>query len=119
MKVSYKEFKGQEMGVSIVVTLDSEVLEEALTIAKEKHCELSEYVSRLVVEDPKFRREMPSSATTIEASSRLPADGIDLEELESSLLQQALDLSDNNQSAAARLLGLSRAKVRTLLKRIE
>jgi DNA-binding NtrC family response regulator len=119
MKVSYKKFKEQEMAVSIVVTLDSEVLEEALIKAKEQHCDLSEYVSRLVVRYLKFRREMPSSAAYIDASSRLPPDGIDLEELENSVLQQALDLSDNNQSAAARPLGISRAKFRTLLKRTE
>ncbi len=46
----------------------------------------------------------------------LPADGIDLEALERSLARQALERSGNNQSAAARLLGLSRSKFRTLLK---
>lgn len=49
----------------------------------------------------------------------LPPEGIDLEELENDLVRQALDLADDNQSAAARLLGLSRAKFRVLLKRIK
>ncbi len=47
---------------------------------------------------------------------KLPESGIDLEELEKDLIRQALDMSNNNQSAAARLLGLSRSKFRTRLK---
>ena len=47
---------------------------------------------------------------------RLPPEGVCLETLEGSLVCQALELSGNNQSAAARLLGLSRAKFRVLMK---
>ncbi len=45
----------------------------------------------------------------------LPATGIDYEELQRSIVSQALDLTQGNQSAAARLLGVSRARFRTLL----
>ena len=49
----------------------------------------------------------------------LPAEGIDLEELERSVVQQALEAADNNQSKAAQLLGLTRGKFRVLLKNIK
>jgi DNA-binding NtrC family response regulator len=57
----------------------------------------------------------PSSET---ADYSLPNEGISLEEMERDLVRQALAASDNNQSAAARLLGLSRAKFRVLLKQV-
>jgi DNA-binding NtrC family response regulator len=53
------------------------------------------------------------------AAFRLPAEGISLEDLEMTLVRQALEASDGNQSAAAKLLGLTRAKFRVLLKRTE
>jgi DNA-binding NtrC family response regulator len=53
------------------------------------------------------------------ATFSLPPEGIDLEEIEKDLTRQALEFAENNQSAAARLLGLSRAKFRVLLKQLE
>ncbi len=47
---------------------------------------------------------------------RLPEEGISLEELEKDLIGQAMERSDGNKSAAARLLGLTR---RTLGYRLE
>jgi len=47
---------------------------------------------------------------------RIPPDGIDLEKLEDDLVNQALALCKNNQTEAAKLLGLTRAKFRTLMK---
>ena len=47
----------------------------------------------------------------------LPEDGVDLEELERSLLQQAMDRTDGNQSAAARLLRISRYALRYRLEK--
>ncbi|MDZ7762733.1 MAG: sigma-54 dependent transcriptional regulator [Desulfovermiculus sp.] len=49
----------------------------------------------------------------------LPPHGIDLEELEMDLVEQALEQADENQSAAARLLGLTRAKFRVLHKQYQ
>ncbi|MFP4308348.1 MAG: sigma-54-dependent transcriptional regulator [Desulfococcaceae bacterium] len=46
----------------------------------------------------------------------LPPEGVVLEELEKDLVNQALVLAGDNQTAAARLLGLSRAKFRVLMK---
>ena len=48
----------------------------------------------------------------------LPPNGIVLEEVEKDFVRQALKLSGDNQTSAAGLLGLSRAKFRVLLKRI-
>ena len=48
----------------------------------------------------------------------LPAKGISLENLEREMIRQALTLASNNQTAAAKLLGMTRAKFRVILKKI-
>ena len=47
----------------------------------------------------------------------LPEEGVDLEAVERSLLIQAMERTDNNQSAAARLLGISRYALRYRLEK--
>ncbi len=49
----------------------------------------------------------------------LPTDGIDLEELEKDLIRQAIAATNDNVCAAARLLGLTRSKLRTRVKQLE
>lgn len=56
-----------------------------------------------------------SSPTCFQLSSK----GIELETEISHLVRQALELSDGNQSGAARVLGLTRAKFRVLVKQAE
>lgn len=51
-----------------------------------------------------------------DAGFSLPSEGISLEEMERDLVKEALRLSGNNQTAAAKLLGLTRAKFRVLMK---
>jgi DNA-binding NtrC family response regulator len=63
-----------------------------------------------------FLRTEPSGEGEV-AGFSLPAEGISLEELESDLVRQALESTQNNQTAAAGLLGLTRAKFRVLLRR--
>jgi DNA-binding NtrC family response regulator len=46
---------------------------------------------------------------------QLPSAGIDYEELQRVIVRQSLEMTGNNQSAAARLLRVSRARFRTLL----
>ena len=46
---------------------------------------------------------------------KLPVTGINYEEVQRSLVRQSLEMTMGNQSAAARLLNVSRAKFRTLL----
>jgi DNA-binding NtrC family response regulator len=50
---------------------------------------------------------------------QLPAGGIDLEELEDELVRQAVERAGNNQAEAARLLGVTRGKFRTMMKQSE
>lgn len=59
--------------------------------------------------------------TTADAKKffKLPAEGINLEELEKDIIRQALEITGKNQSAAAKLLGLTRSKFRTRLKQLE
>ncbi len=69
-------------------------------------------------EDLAFLR--PQSVASATGSLwKLPPEGIKLEDLEKDLIRQALQLTANNQSAAARLLGLTRSKFRTRLKQLE
>lgn len=49
----------------------------------------------------------------------LPPSGVDLSELERELLVQALAMTDNNQSRAARLLGLTRDQIRYRLAKFD
>ncbi len=49
---------------------------------------------------------------------KLPAEGISLEQLELDLVRQALAATNNNQTSAANLLGLTRAKFRVLMKQL-
>ncbi len=47
---------------------------------------------------------------------KLPPGGVPLQQVQISLVKQALQAAGNNQTSAAKLLGLSRAKFRVLLK---
>jgi transcriptional regulator with AAA-type ATPase domain len=49
----------------------------------------------------------------------LPSDGISLEELETSLMKQALARCNGNQTRAAKLLGLTRDQFRYRWKKIK
>lgn len=61
--------------------------------------------------------------TTAQAKERdpfiLPAGGIDLAQLERSMIQQALQLTGGNQTRAAKLLGLTRDTLRYRLEKFE
>lgn len=65
-----------------------------------------------------FLRTSKVQTGTVEAWN-LPPDGISLERLERDFIRQALEMTGNNQSAAARLLGLTRSKLRTRVKQLE
>ncbi|MDT8421787.1 MAG: sigma-54 dependent transcriptional regulator [Desulfuromonadales bacterium] len=57
----------------------------------------------------------PAPVVPSEELFTMPAGGIDYEELQRSIVRQALRLSMGNQSSAARMLNVSRARFRTLL----
>lgn len=63
--------------------------------------------------------KFPASCNMDPGGFKLPSSGIVLEKLENDLVRQALEMSGNNQSGAAKLLGLTRAKFRVLLKQLE
>jgi two-component system, NtrC family, response regulator AtoC len=50
---------------------------------------------------------------------RLPADGVALEDVEMSLVRQALERSHGNQTKAAELLNISRDQLRYRMKKLE
>jgi DNA-binding NtrC family response regulator len=89
--------------------------------------ELANAVERAVIlagEEPvttehlSFLRTNKVRTGTVDAW-RLPPGGLSLETLERDLIRQAMEMTGNNQSAAARLLGLTRSKLRTRVKQLE
>ena len=54
-----------------------------------------------------------------ETSFRLPPEGVTLDDVEMSLVRQALERSNGNQTRAAELLGISRDQLRYRLKKLE
>jgi DNA-binding NtrC family response regulator len=66
-----------------------------------------------------FPHLQPREAALVPVSAEglftLPPGGIDYEELQRHIVEQSLAMTQGNQSAAARLLGVSRARFRTLL----
>jgi two-component system, NtrC family, response regulator AtoC len=61
----------------------------------------------------------PPFQLPVTQSFQLPEDGIDLEQVELSLVRQAMERSGGNQTRAAELLGVSRDQLRYRLKKIE
>jgi DNA-binding NtrC family response regulator len=61
----------------------------------------------------------PPPAEATASLFRLPDSGIDLEQIELSLVRQAMDYSQGNQTRAAELLAISRDQLRYRLKKIE
>ncbi len=82
----------------------------------ERACILAKKDRRIKPEHLSFIRQVPEGRGGSAASFKLPPQGISLEELEMNLVGQAMELANNNQSAAARLLGLTRAKFRVLYR---
>ena len=59
------------------------------------------------------------AASDGEGSYRLPPEGLSLEEVEMSLVEQAIKRSKGNQTRAAELLGISRDQLRYRLKKLD
>ena len=62
---------------------------------------------------------MTTEARSLVEGVELPANGVDLEQLERSLVVQALDRSDWNQTRAATLLGLNRDQIRYRIEKFK
>ena len=67
----------------------------------------------------RFLAVAPAGITVGEQPFSLPVEGINLEELERKIVRQAVRMADSNQTAAAKLLGLTRGKFRSLLKQLK
>src|SRR6185503_300451 len=78
--------------------------------------ELKNAIERAMLLNDRERLE-PDDFTTLTrsvavASFKLPAEGLNLEDLERQLLVQALERANGNQTQAAQLLGINRDQVR-------
>jgi len=90
--------------------------------------EIQNAIERAVIlsNDGQIRREHLSFLIQAPRNQPAPApekfmlskEGIDLEKIELDFVRQSLDLSSNNQTEAAKLLGLTRGKFRSLIKRL-
>jgi len=65
------------------------------------------------------QQEQPKAAQTPPFPFRLPPEGVVLEDVEMSLVRQALERSNGNQTRAAELLGISRDQLRYRLKKLD
>jgi DNA-binding NtrC family response regulator len=68
---------------------------------------------------PRQHDEAVPERSAVQETFQLPEEGVDWERLESEILDQALARTDGNLTAAARLLGMSRSRLRYRLKRRE
>ena len=77
------------------------------------------YLPRDVASGAGLVQQSQPGAATSAAGFRLPADGLSLDDVEMSLVRQALEQSGGNQTRAAELLGISRDQLRYRLKKLE
>jgi two-component system, NtrC family, response regulator AtoC len=77
------------------------------------------YIPRAVDEGSKMLTSDNHPSGAISSQFRLPSAGVALEEVEMSLVRQAIDQSGGNQTRAAQLLGISRDQLRYRLKKLE
>lgn len=73
---------------------------------------------KTITSETLFFLEDPVIMPEEESGFVLPENGISLESIQLDLARQALEKTGNNQTAAARLLGMTRAKFRVLIKKV-
>ena len=86
------------------------VLERCLILTRDSR--------RITADTLSFLQVTPKDQRSPNIRIRLPANGIALQRVQMSLVKQALEAAGNNQTTAAKLLGLSRSKFRVLLKNL-
>ena len=89
-----------------------------LSNAMERAVILSRNTKKITSETLSFLEAGPSRSAG-QPEFRLPPEGISLEEVEKDMVKQALAVCQDNQTAAAKLLGLTRAKFRVLLNQVK
>jgi two-component system response regulator AtoC len=94
------------------------VIERAM-ILEDDETITTKYLPRGLVSDSRTGTEGSVAGARTAEQFRLPADGVSLEEVEMSLVRQALEQSGGNQTKAAELLDISRDQLRYRLKKLE
>lgn len=95
------------------------VIERAL-ILEDGDVITMQYVPRAVAEGLKQTASQDGRPESgVAAQFRLPPEGVSLDEVEMSLVRQAIERSGGNQTKAAELLGISRDQLRYRLKKLE
>jgi DNA-binding NtrC family response regulator len=94
------------------------VIERAL-ILEDGDVITMKYIPRAVDEGSRISSSDNHDVAGISARFRLPSEGVALEDVEMSLVRQAIDRSGGNQTKAADLLGISRDQLRYRLKKLE
>jgi len=99
---------------------------ERVMILEDKDVITPAYLPRgMSANDAIARTDSPESSDSVAATSRpgagfrLPPEGISLDELETSLVEQAMAHSGGNQTRAAALLGITRDQLRYRLKKLD
>jgi len=94
------------------------VIERALILEDEDVITMK-YIPRAVADGARSSLSDGRGAGMAGAQFRLPADGVALEDVEMSLVRQAIERSGGNQTKAAELLAISRDQLRYRLKKLE
>ena len=94
------------------------VIERALILEDEDVITMK-YIPRAVADGARSVSSDGRGAGVSGSQFRLPADGVALEDVEMSLVRQAIERSGGNQTKAAELLGISRDQLRYRLKKLE
>jgi len=94
------------------------VIERAM-ILDERDLITTKYLPRNLVPESLQKASADRSSASLEAEFNLPPGGIALEDVELSLVRQAIERSKGNQTRAAELLGISRDQLRYRLKKLE
>jgi two-component system response regulator AtoC len=93
------------------------VIERAMILEDEDSITMK-YIPRGVVGGPAAEHLHPDGSGRFELF-QLPSGGVSLEEVEMSMVRQAIERSGGNQTKAAELLGISRDQLRYRLKKLE
>jgi DNA-binding protein Fis len=108
------------MKESIIINIESDLLAEVMKYAKIENQNLSAFISFILRDYIEIKNNPQIPRINFNFSNfQLPPGGLNLEKLMLTILEKTLEVTDNNQSEAARLLGLTRAKLRSLMKHLE
>ena len=94
------------------------VIERALILEDEDVITMK-YIPRAVADGARSFSGDARGAAASGSQFRLPSEGVALEDVEMSLVRQAIERSGGNQTKAAELLGISRDQLRYRLKKLE